>query len=873
MVQSRIEVLHVDDDPDVAELTGTFLKRNDDRFVIETVTGAREALDCIGDRPPDCVVSDYNMPGMDGLEFLQTVRENHPELPFILFTGKGSEAVASEAISAGVTDYLQKGSGSERYELLANRIRNAVRARYETQRADRQEELMRLTEFAGDAGGFEIDMETGDVLFTDGARRLTGFNDGKTLSLENVMELHPPDERHEVQQMLTRAVETGEQKSGTWQYHSLDGDQRLAEITVTPNRTNGDSATVRGAIRDITEQRQRQQELETERRLTARALDTMEDLFYVLDADGTLQRWNSQVTEITGYSEAELAGTAAVELFPDDERRTISDAIERTLSGEAETASSEDIAIEAELLTADGRRIPYEFTGARLTDEDGNPTGLVGIGRDLTERKQREQRFRALIKKSTDVISIIDTDGLFQYQSPSVRRILGYSPEETVGDMAWKYIHPDDRERVVERFEECIDSPDETTLTAEYRARHADGSWRWMDAVVHDQTDRRGVEGYVVNSRDVTHHREREETLAELKTQYQTLVENFPDGAAFLFDTDLQYVQAGGDGLTALGLSPDEIEGATPDDVWPEAIAEETVQYYREALAGRSHTFEHEFGGERYRFRTAPVRAGEGAVSHGLAVAQNVTEQAEHRRKLERQRERLEEFAGIVSHDLRSPLTVAEGSLELAQEDCESDHLSRTADAIEWSQALIDDLLTLAREGETVDELEPVALAEIARSSWQTVETEPATLEVDATLVVEADSGRLRQLLENLYRNAVEHGSTSPHSQAREDSVEHGSTSSRSEADDSVEHGGDEVTVHVGESDGGFYVADDGPGIPEAERERIFEAGYSTADEGTGFGLRIVEQVVDAHGWEVTVTESEQGGARFDVTGVGRVER
>jgi len=873
MVQSRIEVLHVDDDPDVAELTGTFLKRNDDRFVIETVTGAREALDCIGDRPPDCVVSDYNMPGMDGLEFLQTVRENHPELPFILFTGKGSEAVASEAISAGVTDYLQKGSGSERYELLANRIRNAVRARYETQRADRQEELMRLTEFAGDAGGFEIDMETGDVLFTDGARRLTGFNDGKTLSLENVMELHPPDERHEVQQMLTRAVETGEQKSGTWQYHSLDGDQRLAEITVTPNRTNGDSATVRGAIRDITEQRQRQQELETERRLTARALDTMEDLFYVLDADGTLQRWNSQVTEITGYSEAELAGTAAVELFPDDERRTISDAIERTLSGEAETASSEDIAIEAELLTADGRRIPYEFTGARLTDEDGNPTGLVGIGRDLTERKQREQRFRALIKKSTDVISIIDTDGLFQYQSPSVRRILGYSPEETVGDMAWKYIHPDDRERVVERFEECIDSPDETTLTAEYRARHADGSWRWMDAVVHDQTDRRGVEGYVVNSRDVTHHREREETLAELKTQYQTLVENFPDGAAFLFDTDLQYVQAGGDGLTALGLSPDEIEGATPDDVWPEAIAEETVQYYREALAGRSHTFEHEFGGERYRFRTAPVRAGEGAVSHGLAVAQNVTEQAEHRRKLERQRERLEEFAGIVSHDLRSPLTVAEGSLELAQEDCESDHLSRAADAIEWSQALIDDLLTLAREGETVDELEPVALAEIARSSWQTVETEPATLEVDATLVVEADSGRLRQLLENLYRNAVEHGSTSPHSQAREDSVEHGSTSSRSEADDSVEHGGDEVTVHVGESDGGFYVADDGPGIPEAERERIFEAGYSTADEGTGFGLRIVEQVVDAHGWEVTVTESEQGGARFDVTGVGRVER
>jgi PAS domain S-box-containing protein len=855
MAHSPVEVLHVDDDAEFVDLTKTALERNNSQFVVETATSTRAALDSIGDCPPDCVVSDYNMPRLDGIEFLQTVREEYPELPFVLFTGKGSEAVASEAISAGVTDYLQKGSGSERYELLANRIRNAVRARYERQRADRQEKLMRLTELAGDTGGFEIDMDTGEVLFTDGARRLTGFAEETTLSLDDVLDVYPPDERHEIRQMLTRAVETGEQRSDTWQYQSLNGDKRLADITVTPSGTNGDATTLHGAIRDVTEQRRTQQELETERRLTAQAVDTLEDLFYVLDTDGTLQRWNSQVTEVTGYSEAELAGRPAVELFPDDERRLIADAIERTLSGEVDTTSGDDIAVEADLRASDGRRIPYEFTGTRLTDEDGNTTGLVGIGRDLTERKQRERRFRALVKESTDIISIIDADGRFQYQSPSVERILGYSPEETVGETVWEYIHPDDRERVIEQFEGWIDEPDETTLTAEYRARHADGSWRWMDAVVNDQRDSQAVEGYVVNSRDVTHHREREERLAALKTQYQTLVENFPDGAAFLFDTDLRYVRAGGDELRSLGLSADDVEGATPSDVWPEAVAEETVRHYRETLAGRSHTFEHEFGGERYRVRTAPVQSNAGEISHGLAVAQNVTGQAERRRELERQRERLEEFAGIVSHDLRSPLTVAEGSLDLAQDDCASDHLSRAADAVERGQALIDDLLTLAREGETVDEVEPVALAEIARSSWQTVDTGPATLDVDATLSVEADRSRLRQLFENLYGNCVEHGSTG----------------SRPATDDAA--GGDEVTVWVGETDGGFYVADNGPGIPETDRERIFEAGYSTADDGTGFGLRIVEQVVDAHGWEIAVTESDQGGARFEVTGVGRVGR
>ncbi|NLV04769.1 response regulator [Haloarcula rubripromontorii] len=125
-VPEPITVLHVDDDPDFAELAATFIERQHDRLNVVRADSAGEGRTLLAERDIDCVVSDYDMPRLNGIEFLQALRQRHPDLPFILFTGKGSEEIASEAISAGVTDYLQKGSDAERYELLANRITNAV---------------------------------------------------------------------------------------------------------------------------------------------------------------------------------------------------------------------------------------------------------------------------------------------------------------------------------------------------------------------------------------------------------------------------------------------------------------------------------------------------------------------------------------------------------------------------------------------------------------------------------------------------------------------------------------------------------------------------------------------------------------------------
>ncbi|MEF8901740.1 MAG: GAF domain-containing sensor histidine kinase [Halovenus sp.] len=208
--------------------------------------------------------------------------------------------------------------------------------------------------------------------------------------------------------------------------------------------------------------------------------------------------------------------------------------------------------------------------------------------------------------------------------------------------------------------------------------------------------------------------------------------------------------------------------------------------------------------------------------------------------QLERQNERLDQFVSIVSHDLRNPLSVGRGQLELATEECDSEHLAAVGNALGRMDEMIEQLLVLAREGEHLGEFGAVSLRSVVEDCWSTVETADASVSVETDRFIRADRERLKQLLENLLRNAIEHG-------------------------DGME------TITIGDTEGGFYVADDGPGIPADQREAVFEWGHSTDRTGTGYGLTIVRQIAEAHGWEVAVTDSASGGARFEITGVETV--
>jgi signal transduction histidine kinase len=239
-----------------------------------------------------------------------------------------------------------------------------------------------------------------------------------------------------------------------------------------------------------------------------------------------------------------------------------------------------------------------------------------------------------------------------------------------------------------------------------------------------------------------------------------------------------------------------------------------------------------------YRMTVTPFSADSSRLG-SVASLTDITEQESYRRELERQNERLEQFASMVSHDLRNPLNVATLRAETALDKHEEDEdLAAVKEALDRMEVLIDDLLTLARQGQPIEETEPVSLSTIATQAWRMVDTTESELVVDGDRTFLVDSDRLQQLFENLFRNTIEHG-------------------------------GPNLTVQVGRlDDGSFFVADDGVGIPEDERESVFESGFTTSEDGTGFGLCIVHEIVDAHGWNVSITESENGGARFEIRGV-----
>jgi len=223
-------------------------------------------------------------------------------------------------------------------------------------------------------------------------------------------------------------------------------------------------------------------------------------------------------------------------------------------------------------------------------------------------------------------------------------------------------------------------------------------------------------------------------------------------------------------------------------------------------------------------------------VSHTAATLERV----EREQRLREKNERLEEFAGLVSHDLRNPLHLAYGRTELALETGDIEHVEAVRSALDRMDELIDTLLVLARHGEVAGDPVPIDAGTFAERVWAEMETPDATLVCETDVTVESTETHMRHIFENLLGNALEH--------ARE----------RTEQS---------VTVTVGSlgDDVGFYVADDGPGIDPERRETVFEPGVTSDRSGTGFGLRVVDQVVEANGWDIAVTESDAGGARFEI--------
>ncbi|WP_277543760.1 sensor histidine kinase [Haloarcula laminariae] len=207
-------------------------------------------------------------------------------------------------------------------------------------------------------------------------------------------------------------------------------------------------------------------------------------------------------------------------------------------------------------------------------------------------------------------------------------------------------------------------------------------------------------------------------------------------------------------------------------------------------------------------------------------------------------------IASIISHDLRNPLDVANAHLRAARETGATEHFDELRNSHERMAQIIQDVLDLTRGEQSLDITANVDIETVATDAWKRVDTDDAFLRLaDDLPTCQADSRRLQRLFENLFRNSVEHGQS-------------GSVGMGDEQRDSDT----QIHVSVGSTPDGFFVADDGTGIPATEHDRVFEPGYSLAEtgHGTGLGLTIVEQIAQAHGWTVSLSNGLSGGSRFE---------
>jgi PAS domain S-box-containing protein len=391
---SPIRVLHIDDEPALSELTATFLERADDQFEVETATSASEGLARLEEDAFDCVVSDYEMPRQNGIEFLERVREEHPRLPFILFTGKGSEEIASEAISAGVSDYLQKQMGTEQYQLLAARIRSHVERTRAQRKAAEHESHLRQAQDIADLGSWHKDICADEIWWSEEIYEIFGIDSEQSdtdRSAERPLDhrefltyVHPED-RPFVDEKWRAALD-GSAYDIEHRIVTDSGETRwVRQRADVEFDDGGEPLEALGIVQDITERKQREQEIRKAKTQLEAAIDA--------GAVGTWE-WDVDADELVVDARfARLFGVppdAAADGLPLDAYVSAVAEVDRgRVERAAETAldACGEFQEEFRVHDPDGERRWVLASGRVKCDGDGNARRFPGALVDITDRK------------------------------------------------------------------------------------------------------------------------------------------------------------------------------------------------------------------------------------------------------------------------------------------------------------------------------------------------------------------------------------------------------------------------------------------------------------------------------------------------------
>lgn len=645
-----ISLLCVDDDPSLLELVKIFLERMG-QFNVTTATGANGAFEALKTGHFDAIISDYQMPGMDGITFLKTVRDRCGDIPFILFTGRGREEVVIEAINNGADFYLQKGGDPEsQFAELIHKVRQAVvqhRAqdelgvayerlaesdvklqsqlrdleRMQSERLETEENFRNLVENAPVA--IYIQTKGRFVYLNNAAVRLLGASSAdELLGKEFIERVHPSfhDLIRKRVSTLTIDLEPVELLEET--YLTLDGTPIDVEVKAVPFKF-GEDHGVLVMLHDITVRKRAEEELraayeqitatdmelrrhyeelaqkellvrESEARFRA-IIEQSVQFIGLMTIDGILIKANRASLEFTGIPESDILGRPFWDTpwwaHSEELREKLKDAVKSAAAGNT-------IKFEATNIGADGQITYIDFSLKPVVDEEGRISYLIPEGRDITWLKQAEEalrqseeRYRIFVETANEGIWAIDAKFDTTFVNKKMQEIFGYTAQEMMGRPVWDFVPPGDAESMKEVLRER-----RTGVPGRYERRwiKKDGSLVWC---LTSATALFSPDGTFTGSfglfTDITERVRMDEALCESEKKYATVVEQSQDGIFIAQDGKLVFHNRAFSAIT--GYADEELEGRSIADLIAPEDRELVLTRHQERLEGKTPPEIYEF--------------------------------------------------------------------------------------------------------------------------------------------------------------------------------------------------------------------------------------------------------------------------------------
>ena len=647
---------------------------------------------------------------------------------------------------------------------------------------------------------------------------------------------------------------------GTWRHKKKDGTMLDVQVWRMRFSFEGRAAVVAMPI-DVTAERRATAALQDVEQRWRSLVETSPDFVFTTDSAGRIEFLNRALAP---HSADEFVGRMFHEFAPPERREELVAAFEAVRSTNSPRFSEGGGTFPDGTLAGcfSSRYVPIR--------RDGEFVGMLSVTSDVTERRRveaalraSEERFRALIENTSDAVALVDEGSIFRYASPGATRALGYHGEELLGTSCFDRVHEDERARLRDAFDELLRTTRGSART-EYRCRHKDGSWRWIDCVATNLLDEPSIRAVVLNYRDVTQQKHSNEELRESEERYRMLFDASPL-PMFVYDVEtLKFLAVSDTAVRTYGYSRQEFLALTIMDIRP---ADDRARVLA-MLPGLRGTHTH--GNWRHLRRDGSLLYVE-VTSHSitfdgrkarLVAAQDVSERHRLEEQL-RQSQKMEAIgllAGGVAHDFNNLLGIILGASELAKRGIAggrspTDHLDAITTASQRAADLTKKLLAFSRK--QVLRVETRDLGDVLVDFTSLIgrivgeDVELIVKKAPVSTLVRVDASQLEQVLLNLCTNArqaMPHGGTltiEVHSAALDDAF---------------------VATHPWARRGHYgelRVTDTGVGMDPETRARVFEPFFTTKAQGTGLGLAMVYGIVQQHQGFIAVHSTLGEGTTF----------